>query len=79
MRDDEVPAGAVTTADLYRKLESISDSLIRVDERIKVLPDMEARIRLLEKFRFTLMGAAAMTGLTSGVLSGILSVVLSRR
>ena len=74
----DLPSGAVTTADLYRKLGDISDTVIRMDERIKALPDIEARLRLLERFRYTLMGVAASVGMLAGVASGILSALLSR-
>ena len=68
-----VPPGAVTTADLYRKLESISDSVIRMEERTKVLPDFETRLRTLEKFRYTLLGAALFAGSGSGIIAALIT------
>lgn len=73
MSEATVPPGAVTTADLYRKLESISDSVIRMEERTKVLPDFESRLRTLERFRYTLMGAALLGGSGSGVLAALIT------
>jgi len=68
-----IPDGAITTADLYRKLESIADTVIRMEERVRVLPDFEARLRMLERFRFTLLGAAAGVGTLSGIVSALLT------
>ena len=67
------PTGVVTTADLYRKLGDISDSMIRMEERVSVLPDHEARIRMLERFRYTLMGGAMLAGSAAGVISALLT------
>lgn len=69
----EIPPGMVTTADLYRKLEAISDSVIRMEERTKVLPDFESRLRTLERFRYTLMGAATLAGTAAGVISSLVT------
>lgn len=66
-------SGAVTTADLYRKLENISDLMIRLEERVSILPDHESRIRMLEKFRYTLMGAALLAGTASGIVAALLT------
>lgn len=69
----EMQSGVVTTADLYRKLGDISDSMIRMEERVSVLPDHEARIRMLEKFRYSLMGAAVLAGTSAGIISALLT------
>ena len=69
----EIPPGSVTTADVYRKLEDISVSVIRMEERVRVLPDFESRLRILERFRYSLMGAAVLAGTLAGVASGWLS------
>ena len=79
MTVNDIPAGAITTADLYRKLEQMGDLMVRLDERVSVLPDHEARLRLLEKFRYTLMGVAAAAGMLSGVATGIITSVLAAR
>lgn len=64
--------GLVTTADLYRKLETIAENVIRLEERAKSLPDLESRLRVLERFRFTLMGVALAGGSLAGYLSSYL-------
>ena len=69
----EMQSGVVTTADLYRKLGDISDSMIRMEERVSVLPDHEARLRMLEKFRYSLMGAAVLAGTSAGIISALLT------
>jgi hypothetical protein len=69
----ELPSGGITTADLYRKLGDISDTVIRMEERVKVLPDFEQRLRVVERFRYTLMGAAVAAGTTSGILSTLVA------
>jgi hypothetical protein len=69
----DLPVGAVTTADIYRKLEDISGSVIRMEERVRVLPDFESRLRLLERFRYTLLGAAIFAGSCSGVLAALVT------
>lgn len=74
----DIPSGAVTTADLYRKLEGMSDLMIRLEERVSALPDHEARIRLLERFRYTLMGVAASTGAAAGIISSIVAALITR-
>ena len=74
----DLTAGSVTTADLYRKLEAMSDLMIRLEERVSMLPDHEARIRLLERFRYTLLGVASSVGVASGVLSSVIAALITR-
>jgi hypothetical protein len=58
--------GAVTVADLYRELADLRTDMQQVITNLKVikatapvqLADHEGRIRTLERFRFTLLGAA---------------------
>ena len=69
----ELPAGRITAGDVYRKRDTMSASVIRIEERIQVLPDYESRLRALERFRYTLMGAATLAGTAAGVVSGWLS------
>jgi hypothetical protein len=68
-----LPAGVVTTADLYRKLGDISEVVIRMEERVKVLPDFEQRLRVVERFRYTLMGASLFAGTASGIVAALLT------
>lgn len=74
----DIPGGTVTTADLYRKLEGMSDVMIRLDERVKVLPDLEIRVRRLEGFRFLLLGASTTVATLFGAASGILAALITR-
>ena len=47
-------------------------------EQLKAVPDHEARLRALERFRFTLVGAVlAVSTVTSGVATWI-GIVLTR-
>jgi len=69
----ELPPGVVTTADLYRKLGDISETVIRMEERVKVLPDFEERLRVVERFRYTLMGASLFAGTASGIVAALLT------
>jgi len=69
----ELPPGVVTTADLYRKLGDISETVIRMEERVKVLPDFEERLRVVERFRYTLMGASLFAGTALGIVAALLT------
>ena len=78
--DVTIPAGAVTTADLYRELIGMRVDVTRVitklDTAEKVDQDHEARIRQLERFRFTLLGAtiaasALFSGLGAWIAAGV--------
>ena len=75
-----IPAGAVTTADLYRELIGMRVDVTRVitklDTAERIDQDHEARIRQLERFRFTLLGAtvaasAVFSALGAWVASGV--------
>ena len=68
-----LPPGQITAGDVYRKLDTMSASVIRIEERIQVLPDYESRLRVLERFRYTLLGAATLAGTAAGIVSGWLS------
>lgn len=75
---NDIPPGAITTADLYRKLEQMGDVMIRLEERVSVLPDHEARLRLLERFRFTLMGVTASAAVVSSVITTLIASLITR-
>jgi hypothetical protein len=67
-----IPAGAVTTADLYREMigmrTDITRALTVLDAAHQIHQDHESRIRILERFRFTLLGAAiAVSAATSAL------------
>lgn len=68
-----IPPGIITAADLYHKLEGISDSVIRMEERTKVLPDFESRLRTLERFRYLVTGGALLAGSGSGVIAALIT------
>jgi len=69
----EIAAGAVTTADLFRELRTISETVIRLEERVAAVGDHETRIRQLERFRFTLLGASSTVGALAGIASSLLA------
>jgi hypothetical protein len=76
----EQPSGAITNADLYRKIEDLRVSVTINLERImmfdRLVSDHEGRLRVLERFRFTLLGAASMIGAVSGVTAAIITHLL---
>jgi hypothetical protein len=74
----ELAGGNITTADLYRKLEDMSNLMIRLEERVSVLPDHEARLRLLERFRYTLLGVSVTAGAAAGILSSVIAALAQR-
>ena len=67
-----IPSGAVTTADLYRELigmrVDVTRAITNLDAADRVDQDHEGRLRQLERFRFTLLGAAIAA---SAIFSGI--------
>jgi hypothetical protein len=78
-----VPDSQITAADLYRELAAMRGDVSKALERIAVhevmaasssseRADHEARIRILERFRFTLLGAGALTGAGAGWLAAFL-------
>jgi hypothetical protein len=76
-----IPAGAITSADLYRKMEDLRVNVTIALEKIsafdRMAGDYEARLRVLERFRFTLLGASAAIGTCSGVLSALITALIS--
>lgn len=79
----ELPAGQVTIADLYRELVGIRGDVVRAMERVAVLDarnhdadtlhtDHEARIRILERFRYAVMGASVVVSGAAGTLGWLL-------
>lgn len=57
-----IPNGSVTTADLYREMigmrTDVVKALVLLDAASKTDNDHEGRLRALERFRFTLLGAS---------------------
>jgi len=79
---DLVP-GTVTIADLYRELVGMRSDLTRVlthQEAIdtrnisadRIHADMEARLRVLERFRYTLVGVCVVLSGASGYIGYLL-------
>jgi hypothetical protein len=80
----ELPPGVITVADLYREMSGMRADVGRALERLTVVEvrnsaadtihtDHEARIRVLERFRFTLMGAAMLAGSAAGVIATLIT------
>jgi len=80
---NELAPGSVTTADLYRELVGMRSDLARVlakqeatDVRNtsadQIHADVETRLRVLERFRYTLAGLAILGGVGSGFLGYLL-------
>ena len=74
----------MTVADLYRELVAMRGDVAAALGEIRVnailigdngrdLADHEARLRNLEKFRYTLLGASALVGVIAGVASAIIA------
>ena len=81
--NDGLVTGTVTIGDLYRELVGMRSDLTRVlahQEATDLInrgaeqihADHEARLRTLERFRYTLMGVAIATGAGSGYIGYIL-------
>ena len=51
---------------LEGKTTAVLVSLARVEEQIKDVPDLRARVAALEKWRYTAMGALATSGISIG-------------
>jgi hypothetical protein len=56
----------VTNRDLYKKLEHIGETVTAIAVRIEVLPDLERRMRAMERWRY---------GLPAGVFLGGLALI----
>lgn len=53
-------SATVRLVDVFAKQIEMSAQLAVLGEQMKQLPDHEARLRVLERFRFTVLGAAAL-------------------
>lgn len=83
----ELAPGTVTTADLYRELVGMRSDITKALTRIEViesrngdahtqLGDHETRIRTLERFRFTLLGATMAVSTACGAVGGWIGYLL---
>jgi len=79
----DLVTGQVTIGDLYRELVGMRSDLTRVlahqeatdlinSNAERVHTDHEARLRILERFRYTLMGVAIVVGAGSGYVGYLL-------
>ena len=79
----DLVAGSITVADLYRELVGMRSDLARVlahqeatdlinRSAEQIHADHEARLRALERFRFTLGGLAVVGGAVAGYVGYVL-------
>ena len=79
----DLAAGSVTIADLYRELVGMRSDLTRVLTKQEatdvrnvsadlIHADHEARLRMLERFRYTIAGLAIIGGVGSGYVGYLL-------
>ena len=77
MMSDQLPAGQVTIADLYREISGMRADVGKALERIAVIDsknntaerdhlDHETRIRTLERFKYIMLGGAGLGGAIAG-------------
>lgn len=59
-------------AQILVELGTIKTTMAVMDERLKVVPDHEQRIRALEQFKYVLMGGGAIAGALAGWLASVL-------
>lgn len=73
----ELALGAITTADLFRELTAMTVKLAVIEAQgvtaANQRADHEARLRILERFRWTLFGAASAVGSASGIVAALLT------
>lgn len=63
-----VPVATVSVLDVFARVVEMQVQLGAINEKLQDLPDHETRIRLLERFRYTLAGFAVFAGGISGYL-----------
>ena len=77
----DIPSGAITSADLYRKMEDLRVNVTVALEKLAAhgaeVTDHEARLRALERFASKLTGAAVTAGILSGSIAGVISALLT--
>lgn len=72
MSPDEAPV----LAQILAKQAEMSTQLAVIIEQLKTMPDHEQRIRVLERFRYTLAGMALLGGVAAGSLGYLIGWVL---
>lgn len=81
--DPTFPPGVITAADLYREVTGMRTDLAMFAGRMAVVEtrnqaadglhaDHESRLRALERFRYSLMGAGVLAGSAAGIVSSYL-------
>lgn len=64
--------GTVSVLDVFARVVQMQVELAKIDEKLSLLPDHETRIRLLERFRYTLLGGSILAGGISGYVGYLL-------
>ncbi len=70
-----VPVATVNVLDVFTRVVEMQVQLAAISQQLTDLPDHEARLRILERFRYTLAGFA----LVAGGLSGYVGYLVGRR
>lgn len=87
---NEIPAGSVTIADLFRVMTEMRNDVGNALTRLEVISsrnqaadqlhrDHETRIRAIESWRWRAAGAATAAGLLAGGLGSWAGLILSRK
>lgn len=66
---------SVSVVDIFTKVIEMQVQLAAISQQLTDLPDHEARLRVLERFRYTLAGLA----IVGGGLSGYVGYLIGRR
>jgi hypothetical protein len=69
----------VSLLDIYTKQIEMKVQLAVINEKLADLPDHEARLRTLERFRFTLLGAAVAVSAVVSTVGTWVGVAISHR
>lgn len=80
----ELSPGSVTTADLYRVLQDMHKDVTKALERLAQIDqrntnadgihtDHEARLRMLERWKYTMIGASGVVGAIAGWIAQYLA------
>jgi hypothetical protein len=78
----------ITAADLYREVTGMRAEVGAALTKLAVIEtrnglsdqahaDQEMRLRALERFRYTLMGAGVLAGMLAGTLAGVVSAIVT--
>ena len=61
-----MPVASVSVLDVFAKVVEMQVQLASINVKLDDLPDHEARLRVLERFRYTLVGLATVVGGLAG-------------